>query len=118
MAEISRGDNITTKIESSQVEIEIGEASSTFWKIEIKNWEASSTFWKIEIEIGEASSTFWKIEIEIGEASPIDLAHIWFRLARFVAVVCGRLLRFCRDRIFSKNNGLPQSKAENVDHCV
>ena len=41
------GDNISTKIESSRVEIEIGEASSTFWKIEIK----------------------------IGEASPIDLAH-------------------------------------------
>ena len=58
------GDNISTKIELSLVEIEIGEASSTFWKI--------------EIEIGEASSTFWKIEIKIGEASPIDLAHIWF----------------------------------------
>ena len=62
------GDNISTKIESSQVEIEIGEASSTFWKIEIEIGEASSTFWKIEIEIGEASSTFWKIEIEIREA--------------------------------------------------
>ena len=30
------GDNISTKIESSRVEIEIGEASSTFWKIEIE----------------------------------------------------------------------------------
>ena len=60
MGEISRGDNISTKIKSSRVKIEIGEASSTFWKI----------------EIGEASLTFWKIESKIGEASPIDLAHI------------------------------------------
>ena len=41
------GDNISTKIESSRVEI--GEASSTFWKIEIG--EASPIDLEIEIDI-------------------------------------------------------------------
>ena len=82
--DISRG--IISQQKSSWVEIEIGEASSTFWKIEIEIGEASpidriisrQKSSRVEIEIGEASSTFWKIEIKIGEASPIDLAHIWW----------------------------------------
>ena len=59
------GDNISTKIGSGRVEIEIGEASPIFWQI------------GIGIGIGEASPIFWQIGIEIGEASPILLAHTY-----------------------------------------
>ena len=50
------GDNISTKIESGRVEIEIGEASPTFWKI----------------EIGEASPTFKISEAIRGKSRPIS----------------------------------------------
>ena len=52
------GDNISTKIGSGRVEIEIGEASPTFWKI--------------EIEIGEASPTFKISEAIRGKSRPIS----------------------------------------------